>query len=310
MVLVAIVGAVSTVVFHPVIGLPIASIGLASLVYARKTLAATATVVVGTVLTTGLARTTLYVVVFPLVGVPITARAPYVFAALVLASLLVAGPLAASLMRRRTGLQTVVVVAGLLSGAQVAALAAFGAGAGMGVGEYIAAVVDGLVTRLGLAGEMAESVLAMWPGAMVSINAASAVLVVVCIGAVAAKRGVAVRGIPALAAVDLDPRLVIMPIAAIGLIALGRLPLDAARSLGNVGMNLLVVARWVFFIQGIAVFAGLYERAKFARPVRAFGFALLGVVEALIPAVSLMGLVDIWLNVRRLPREGAKAERV
>jgi len=73
-------------------------------------------------------------------------------------------------------------------------------------------------------------------------------------------------------------------------------------------MNLLVVARMVFLLQGIAVFAGLYRRANVSRPVRVLGFALLGATEMMIPAVSLTGLADIWLNLRRLPRDGVTPE--
>jgi hypothetical protein len=130
------------------------------------------------------------------------------------------------------------------------------------------------------------------------------------VGRVGMRRGVAVRPLPRLGAIDLDPRLAIVPIAAIALIAAGRLPVSVAAALDVAGTNLLIVARWMFFVQGLAVFAGLYERARFGRVTRALGYGMLGITEALLPLVSLTGLVDVWLNVRRLPRDGAGSEAV
>ena len=74
-------------------------------------------------------------------------------------------------------------------------------------------------------------------------------------------------------------------------------------------LSVLLVLLLPVFLQGIAVFAGLYERAKFARPVRMLGFVVLGVTEMFVPAVSLTGLADMWLNLRRLPRDGVAPRR-
>jgi hypothetical protein len=66
----------------------------------------------------------------------------------------------------------------------------------------------------------------------------------------------------------------------------------------------------VFFLQGVAVFAALYERAKIGRPARSLGYVVLGVTEMLLPLVSLTGFADVWLNLRRLPREKHPDEAV
>jgi uncharacterized protein YybS (DUF2232 family) len=66
--------------------------------------------------------------------------------------------------------------------------------------------------------------------------------------------------------------------------------------------------RWVLFAQGVAVFAGLYERVKVSKAGRAFGYATLAITEAFLPLVSLTGLVDVWLNFRKLPRDGRTDE--
>jgi hypothetical protein len=39
--------------------------------------------------------------------------------------------------------------------------------------------------------------------------------------------------------------------------------------------------------------------------MRVLGFVLLAVTEALVPLVSIIGLADVWLNLRRLPRDGS-----
>jgi hypothetical protein len=56
-------------------------------------------------------------------------------------------------------------------------------------------------------------------------------------------------------------------------------------------------------LQGIAVFAGVYQRVGLGRFSRSLGYMLLGVAEVLLPLVSLTGLADVWVNFRRLPRE-------
>ena len=200
------------------------------------------------------------------------------------------------------------VLAVALTVLQIVALAAFAAGSGLGTKGYIDAAAMGVATQTGMGEELGEALVAMWPGALVTMNGFTAMLVVVGVGLVGTRFGVVLRRIPALATLDLDPRTVILPIVAIALLAAGRLPLDGAETVGIVGKNLLVIARWVFFLQGVAVFAGLYAKAKVARPMRTIGFVLLGVTEAFAPAVSITGFADIWLNLRRLPRDGAKAE--
>jgi hypothetical protein len=307
LVLVALVGALSVVVFHPLIGLPIAGVALAALVYREQTTIALAASLLGAVLAGFLAHATVYVVVFPLIGVPVPALAPYVFTALVAASLLLVGPGAVALLRRRSMLATAGVLAVALTTLQAGALAAFASGAGTRIGEYVSTAAARLVTETGAAEELGSAVASMWPGALVTMNGFTAMLVVIGVVTVGVRSGMAPRHISPLATLDLDPRTVVLPIAAVALLAAGRFQGGADSTLTFAGQNLLVVARWVFFGQGLAVFAGLYARAKVARPVRAFGFVLLGITEAFIPAVSLMGLADIWLNVRRLPRDTSAA---
>lgn len=306
--LIAVVGALLTVVFHPVIGLPIAGTALAALVYGRRFPVSLTAVVIGGIATGLLASASLYVVVFPLLGAPLPLRTPYVYTALVAISLTLVGPVTAQMMRKIRVFTTVAVVAGSLTALQVGTLAILAQGVDLGLVEYIRVAASGVAAQAGLAEDIGKSLVSMWPGVAVAMNGLTAMLVVAGVGSAGLRAGIESKRIPPLSTLDLDPRTVLLAITAVGLLAAGKLPIPAAAALDIAGDNMLVVTRWVFFLQGMAVFAGLYEKAKFSRPIRTMGFVLLGVTEVLAPAVSLTGLADIWLNLRRLPRDGAKAK--
>lgn len=299
-----VVGALLAVLLHPAVGLPVAGTALAGLVLRREAWLAAFSLSLGSVMATALADAGVYVIGILLVGVPVTARAPYVFGALMVASLLVVGPVAVALLRRRPALESVGILASLLVGVQLAALASFASGAGMSLVAYVSQATENLALQAGMGEELAQIAMAMWPGVVVTMAAAAAFFAVVGVGRTAARLGVALNRMPLLPALDLDPRAVILPILAVALLAAGTF-VQGSTWLTPAGENVLVVARWVFFLQGVAVFAGLYQRGKVGRPMRLFGFALLGVTEAYVPLVSLTGLADVWLNIRRLPREGS-----
>lgn len=292
------------VLFHPALGLPVAGACLAGLVLGGRTLAALATSVLGTAVATGLAQGTLYTVVFPLVGTSLPARTPFVYAGTTLASLLIVGPAAAWLLRRRRAFEVVVLSAVALCAVHIAALSMLANGAGLTLVAFVRQVVAGVAEQMGSLQDVQEAVVEGWPSVMVALNGFVAVGAVAGAGRLASTLGVAVQRLPRLPLVDLDPRAALLPITAIAFLAAARLPIGVAGTLDVVGSNLLVIARWVFFVQGLALFAALYERAGLRRGARVFGFALLAVTEALIPLVSLAGLADIWLNLRRLPRDG------
>jgi hypothetical protein len=299
--LVALLGALSAVLVDPVIGLPVAGAALAGLTFGGRTPVSVVVALTGGAIAGGV----LYGAVVPLAGSTVPASEPYVFTALLVASLLAVGPVAAAVMRRRSALETMAGLTVVLSALSIAELAFYAMEAQQSLDAYMQAAVQGLMGSAGISDEVLKTIVSMWPGAIVTVNALTAVLVVLAVGFVGARLGVALRRMPPLAVLDLDARMAILPIVAIALLAAGRLPVSFAPTLDIVGKNLLMVARMVFFLQGVAVFAGLYERAKFSRPARIAGFVLLGVTEAFAPAVSLTGLADIWLNLRRLPRDGS-----
>ena len=74
--------------------------------------------------------------------------------------------------------------------------------------------------------------------------------------------------------------------------------------LGVVGLNLVLCARTLFFLQGFSVAAGVLDRAGVGLGGRILALAVLAALDALTLVVSFTGLLDFWVNFRRLPRDG------
>lgn len=70
------------------------------------------------------------------------------------------------------------------------------------------------------------------------------------------------------------------------------------------GLNLLVIVGFAYFGQGVAVIAGLLQRYQAPWGLR-FLFYVLAFINPLIIMVMILGLMDLWLDFRRLqpPRE-------
>jgi uncharacterized protein YybS (DUF2232 family) len=75
-------------------------------------------------------------------------------------------------------------------------------------------------------------------------------------------------------------------------------PLPGARLLG---LNLLIVLGVLYFSQGLAVVAAWFLRLGLPRPLRVVGYILLFLNPLFILIIAL-GLVDLWLDFRRLHR--------
>ncbi len=72
----------------------------------------------------------------------------------------------------------------------------------------------------------------------------------------------------------------------------------------QVGLNLLVILGFVYFCQGMAVIAGLLQRFQVHWFLRGLAY-LLAFLNPLMILVVILGLIDLWLDFRRLrpPRE-------
>jgi uncharacterized protein YybS (DUF2232 family) len=122
--------------------------------------------------------------------------------------------------------------------------------------------------------------------------------------------GLPVKGYGPLADVDLSFHLIWPAILGLGLTALGAIWHQAPTLVGTIGANVLMIVRPVLFLQGAAVFAALYRRMGAGRVLRVFGIALLVITELLVPAVSVLGGVDLFANLRKVPRAEAHAPHV
>lgn len=235
--------------------------------------------------------------------------------------LLVAGPLVAELVQRRSVSTAVLVSTVLMTMVWLALLVGVSAIQGTTVNGYMSSLVK-TATQPALeqvVGNATEAVQArediaalettfvrLWPALIAIMSFFTSLAAVFAVSLVARVRRVPVMSPPDLEHLDLSPHVVW------GLIVGGAL-LAADMFLGGwnggllgvIGENLLRVTQWVLFLQGVAVFAGLYKRAGMSRVAKALGYVLLGITEAFLPLVSLTGLVDMFVNVRKLPRDGA-----
>ncbi|MDI6712428.1 MAG: DUF2232 domain-containing protein [Anaerosomatales bacterium] len=231
--------------------------------------------------------------------------------------LLVAGPAAAAMVKRvrfeTVVLVLTVVVAAVWAGAVAGAAAAQGTDVASMFRESVLQAANQGIVGAGASDaearkqlqELATSVVRVLPSVLAFLAGVTAVASVGAVVATLRRSGAEVRTVPPLAEFDLDPRVVWALIGALVLLAADKFSGNwRGGTLGVVGENVLLTMRWVLFAQGIAVFAGLYERSKMSRAGRAFGYAALAITEAVLPLVSLTGLVDIWLNLRKLPRDG------
>jgi uncharacterized protein YybS (DUF2232 family) len=68
-----------------------------------------------------------------------------------------------------------------------------------------------------------------------------------------------------------------------------------------------MMVRPILFLQGAAVFGALYRKAGAGRISRTIGIVLLVLTETFVPSISILGAVDLFANLRKVPRAGASA---
>jgi len=143
-----------------------------------------------------------------------------------------------------------------------------------------------------------------WPSAYFQTAVFVGVLVIVAI-AWAARRVDRPVAVPPLSRLDLTPHVLWVFVAGLFMLAASYASVGGAGALGVVGLNLVLCARTLFFIQGISVAAGVLDRTGVGLGGRILALAALAALDAFTLAVSFTGLLDFWVNFRRLPREGA-----
>lgn len=293
----------------PVLGVPIAALAVGWLTYRFGPRAG----VVASVAATA--------VVLPLFAE--TAAMAASSAVFILPALLAAGPGAAWALRRWqvtsvVSLLTVVLFAGVMAGLVIQTTAAHTTITAQSAAEAKVAV-DALVKGVGSqdpataaklkeqSADLAGQVAALWPASVFLSVAFAAAIAVPALSWLGCKMGATVAVLPALADLDLSFHLVWPAIAGVAFLALAAAARGALPWASAAGLNLLLAIRPALFLQGLATFAALYRKVGLGRFGRSFGFLLLGVSEAVIPSVSIVGVADLFFNVRKLQRDGAGA---
>jgi uncharacterized protein YybS (DUF2232 family) len=158
-----------------------------------------------------------------------------------------------------------------------------------------------------LADQLSQAWLMLWPVMYLYISGLAAVLAVPLVSRVGRAVGEPVSVLPPLTDLDMSLHVVWPAIAGLALLAGSAYLRQPTGWMQAAGLNLLLAVRPILFFQGLGDFAALYRKAGVGRLSRAFGFAFLAFSEFAIPSVSIIGLVDIFANLRKLPRGGTGA---
>lgn len=277
----------------PLVGLPTAAAAAAGLSFRGRRAVSVAVLVMGVVLA----------------AVMVPAYAAY--AAAGAAAVLIAVTLLPSRPLPLVGALVTAVVAG--GGIGSDALAARSAGSTLVRMLRTQAVVatDALRQMFGSAGDWAEqleaarkALIMLWPSFYVQTAIWASIFVIAAI-AWAAHRTGAPLSVPTNRELDLTGHVLWGLVG--GLIALAAAPLfgDGAGTARAVAFNLLFVTRTLFFVQGIAVFSALFDVPKTGFGKMIGLYAALWLLDQFLMVVSLVGMLDFWVNFRRLPRDGS-----
>lgn len=132
------------------------------------------------------------------------------------------------------------------------------------------------------------------------------ILAVAVIAAIAwsARRADVAVAVPPFDRVDLPPFVVVG--AVVGLLAAGFARFASAGSAwATIGSNFITCTGFLLLIQGLAVYSSLFKRIKMRAPGRVAAYVVLLVLDTVTKIVTLTGLADMWLNFRKLPRQGS-----
>ena len=284
----------------PYLGLPLAAFALGWLTYRFGPLAATGLAV----------STALCVAVFG----PLLLGTAVLDGAFVGVALLALGPVSATALRRYPALN---VAAAATLAITIAFLAApigaatlrestvawrqilAGVAASGGVADPVAlkAATSALLVQMSIT----------WPAASFYTMGIGSAIGVSLIGRAARAQGQDVHRYGPLADMDVSFHIVWPTILGLACSAAAALWTKAPALVGTIGSNVVMIVRPFLFLQGAAVFSALYRRMGAGRVTKTIGIVLLLLTESFVPSVSVLGLVDIFANLRKLPRGAVRA---
>jgi hypothetical protein len=230
-------------------------------------------------------------------------------------ALLAAGPVAAWALRRYSAYSVAAVGTLVVAGAYlIAPIGAQTLKDSLVVSRQIfdALVASGSVADPATLKANVDAYLALmatqWPATVFYTIGPGMLIAVPIVSRAGRSLGVDARKYPALADTDLTFHLVWPTIVGLAFLAAGTFLGHGQGTLYAVGLNALMIVRPALTLQGFGVFAGFYRKIGVGRVMRTFGFVLLGVTELLVPSVSVLGLADLFLNLRKVARAGVQAK--
>lgn len=281
----------------PPVGFPLAAAGLAGLIFSGRVVTAAfvggLAVAAGTFLVPADAVLLAPAFVAMLFAVGGMARRSASVNVALLTSVFAAGSLARTALI--AWLQGMTFLAFTREGVE-AAMSAFTAAAGAG-GD--ASELLGIDPQ-----QLVDLMVRLWPFDHFASALLAAVGTIAVAGWAASRTGAQVHRLPRLDALDLSPHVLWPFIAAFAFLAAGR-AIDGADMATVVGLNLLLSVRLLLLAQGLGVASAFYRRIGMRAVGRLAGYVLLVMADMMLPLVSMVGLIDFWANLRKLPRDDA-----
>ena len=227
---------------------------------------------------------------------------------------LAAGPIAAPALRKRPAASVAFFVGAVVLVVTVTALALDAASVGKSLGALVnsemistlrtftnGSAAGGASARIDPVAYGRQLALLL-PGWLVVTSALTGILVTAAISAVGARLGVEVSRLPRLTELRVSTYALVPIIVGLSALAGARFaPGVAGVAIGAIGGNLLVVAVPVLTAQGMGILLFWLRRIDVPRWGRALFAVVLLVLEPVLPLMTLAGLADTWLNLRRLP---------
>lgn len=225
---------------------------------------------------------------------------------------------AAGAVRRMAAGRVFAVVTGVSFLSYLAAWASAAAAGGATLTEAVSAEVDAAMAQIGpmlepgLSGPVAEQVqylirtmvIQSWPGTSLVLVMLGAVWSTIFLARLAAAHGYVVttaRPVPYFDA----PAWVSLPVlAGAGTVMFMLLRGTQDTVAGGVALNVAIVFGAVVVAQGFAVSEAFMRRVRLGVVARTLIYGLLLWLTGLVPVLFVLGLTDMWLNLRRLPRGG------
>lgn len=291
---------VAIVPFVAFVGLPLAAAGIAGLAYRGHTMLAALAAAVG-------------VAVVGVLGASDALYAAPVLAAVVLSVVL---------LPRRSFQAVAASLIGVLALANIAADEMLARSQGttlpVAIGVETKAIAAEMVKASGNAlpaetldtlNQAVALMASAWPSAYFQTAVIVGVLIVAAISWAARKADRPI-GVPSLHQLDLSPHVLWVFVAGVFLVAASYGSFAGSAIMGVVGLNLVLCARTLLFLQGISVAAGMLHRTDVGLGGRILLLAVLAAIDAFTLVVSFTGLLDFWVNFRRMPRDGVTSADV